>query len=129
LNNQNGSGAEGTEASSSHRFLDGDKSTECQSGPEAKNHAALVDQLVREYGLSTKQRQAVDEYCASLGQEYVRRKVEIVNSQPRRNAAGSLMAALRDDWQSSIQFKTDALDRGTRLDASRKLAKRMGWEW
>jgi hypothetical protein len=30
FNNQNGSGAEGTEASSSHRFLDGDKSSEWQ---------------------------------------------------------------------------------------------------
>ncbi len=34
------------------------------------------------------------------------------------------MAALRDDWQPSIQFKTDALDETTRLEASRELAKR-----
>ena len=93
------------------------------------NRAALVDQLVREYGLGKKQRQTVEGYSASLGREYVRRKVEIVKSQPRRNAAGALMAALRDDWQPSIQFKTDALDETTRLEASRELAKRMGWEW
>ena len=30
------------------------------------------------------------------------------------------MAALRDDWQPSIQFKTDALDETTRLEASRE---------
>jgi len=39
------------------------------------------------------------------------------------------MAALRYDWQPSIQFKTDALDETTCLEASRELAKRMGWEW
>jgi hypothetical protein len=71
----------------------------------------------------------VEEYTASLGEKYVRRKVEIVKSQPRRNAPGALLAALRDDWQPSIQFKTDALDETSRLEASRKLAKRMGWEW
>jgi hypothetical protein len=128
-NNHNGSGGEATEASSSRRFLDGDKSSRPQSDPAAKNPSALVDQLVREYGLSKKQRQTVEEYSASLGQEYVRRKVEIVKSQPRRNAARALVAALRDDWQSSIQFKTDALDGATRLEASHELAKRMGWEW
>jgi hypothetical protein len=88
-----------------------------------------VDQLVREYGLSKKQRQTVEGYSASLGLEYVQWKFEIVKSQPRRNAAGALLAALRDDWQSSIQFKTDTLDGPTRLEASRELAKRMGWEW
>jgi hypothetical protein len=128
-NNQNGSGGEATAASSSRRFLDGDKSSGPQSDPAAKNPAALVDQLVREYGLSKKQRQTVEGYSASLGLEYVRRKVEIVKSQPRRNAAGALLAALRDDWQPSIRFKTGALDETTRLEASRELAKRMGWEW
>jgi hypothetical protein len=128
-NDQNGSGDEATEDSPSRRLLDGDKPSERQSGPEAKNHVVLIDQLVREYGLSTKQRQTVDEDCASLGQEYVRRKVEIVKSQPRRNAAGALLAALRDDWQSSIQFKIDAWDGANRLEASRELAKRMGWQW
>ncbi len=129
LNDQNGSGAEATAASSSRRFLDGDNSSGPQSDPAGKNPASLVDQLVREYGLSTKQRKTVEGYSASLGLEYVRRKVEIVKSQPRRNAAGALLAALRDDWQPSIQFKTDALDGASRLEASRELAKRMGWEW
>jgi hypothetical protein len=127
--NQNGSSSEATESSSSHRLLDSDKSSGFQSGPEVKNRAALVDKLVQEYGLSQKQRQTVDEYCASLGHDYVRRKVEIVKSQPRRNAAGALLAALRDDWQFPIQFKTDASDEKTRQEASRELAKRMGWEW
>jgi hypothetical protein len=126
-NIQNGNGDEATEELSSHRFLDGAKFSEPQSDPAATNPAALVDQ--REYGLSKKQRQTVDEYCASLGHAYVRRKVEIVKSQPRRNAAGALLAALRDDWQPSIQFKTGCVGWTTRLEASRELAKRMGWEW
>jgi hypothetical protein len=128
-NDQSGAGGEATEASSSRRSLDVDKSFGPKNDSSAKNRAALVDQLVGECGLSKKQRQTVDEYCESLGHEYVRRKVEIVKSQPRRNAAGALLAALRDDWQPSIQFKTGALDETTRLEASRALAKRMGWEW
>ena len=69
-------------------------------------------------------------YLASLGPEYVQRKVKIVKSQPRRNAAGALLAALRDDWQCLIQFKTGTLDGPLRLEAyTRELAKRMGWEW
>jgi hypothetical protein len=54
---------------------------------------------------------------------------EIVKSQPRLNAAGALLAALRDDWQFSIHCKTGASDEMTRLEASRELAKRIGWEW
>ena len=123
--NEKGSGGGATAVSPSHRLLDGD----LQSGTAVENTTALVDQLVREYGLSKKQRQTVEEYSASLGQKYLRTKVEIVKSKPRRNAAGALLAALRDDWQPSIQLKTGALDETTRLEASRELAKRMGWKW
>ena len=64
-----------------------------------------MDQLVREYGLSQKQRKVVTEYLDSRGEEYVRSKAEIVRAQPLRNAAGALMAALRDDWQPPVATK------------------------
>ena len=109
LDNQKRGGENATEASSSRRFLAGEESTEWQRdrncGSEAGNVSALVDQLVREYGLSQKQRRFLCEYCDSRGGEYVRRKAEIVRAQPRRNAAGALLAALQDDWQPPVAIK------------------------
>ena len=94
---------------------------DCRIGPSSANASALANQLATEFGLSKKQRQTVSEYCESRGQEYVREKAEIVRSQPRRNAAGALLAALRDDWQPPLVAgkPTDADD----------LARRMGWQW
>jgi hypothetical protein len=97
-----------TEASSLRRFLAGEESTEWQRDRNcglAENVSALVDQLVREYGLSQKQRKTVSEYCDSRGGEYVRNKAGIVRAQPRRNAAGALLAALQDDWQPPVAIK------------------------
>jgi hypothetical protein len=95
---------------------------DCRIGPSIANASALANQLATEFGLSKNQRQAVSEYCESRGQEYVRAKAEIVRSQPRRNAAGALLAALRDDWQPPVVA-------GKPLAASDDLARRMGWQW
>jgi Helix-turn-helix domain len=95
---------------------------DCRIGPSSPNASALANQLATEFGLSKKQRQTVSEYCESRGQEYVRAKAEIVRSQPRRNAAGALLAALRDDWQPPVLP-------GKPLAASDDLARRMGWQW
>ena len=102
---------------------------ESESEESSSSSLAIVDKLVREFGLSQKQRQQLAEYCSSPGEEYVRNKAEIVRAQPRRNAAGALLAALRDDWQPSIQSDSGPSDKQARLEASRALAKRMGWEW
>jgi hypothetical protein len=96
---------------------------------DEKSSSSLADELVQEYGLSEKQRQLVAAYCESLGEDYVRGKVEIVRAQPRRNAEGALLAALRDDWQPSVQSRAGAPDKQAPLEASRALARRMGWEW
>ena len=90
---------------------------------------SLVDELVSEYGLSHKQRKIVTEYCESFGEQYVRSKAEIVQAQPRQNAAGALLAALRDDWQPPVQPNHEAPNQQARLDASRTLARQRGWEW
>jgi len=94
---------------------------DCRIGLSSASASALANQLATEFGLSKKQRQTVSEYCESRGQEYVRAKAEIVRSQPRRNAAGALLASLRDDWQPPVVAgkQTDADD----------LARRMGWQW
>ena len=94
---------------------------DCRIGVSSADASASANQLATEFGLSKKQRQTVSEYCESRGQEYVREKAEIVRSQPRRNAAGALLAALRDDWQPPLVAgkPTDADD----------LARRMGWQW
>jgi Helix-turn-helix domain len=83
--------------------------------------AGLVNRLTVEFALSNKQRQAVREYCDSSGIEYVSSKAEIVRSQPRRNAAGALLAALHDDWQPAVVT-------GKPADTD-DLARRMGWQW
>jgi len=109
LANQKGRRDEAAEASSSRRFFAGEGSFESQNkqnrGSKTANASAFIDQLVREYGLSQKQRKVVSEYRDSRGEEYVRSKAEIVSAQPRSNAAGALMAALRDDWQPPVATK------------------------
>jgi Helix-turn-helix domain len=91
------------------------------SGFLAPRIAGLVNRLTAEFALSNKQRQAVREYCDSRGLEYVSAKAEIVRSQPRRNAAGALLAALHDDWQPAVVTGP--------LADSDDLAARMGWQW
>jgi hypothetical protein len=109
LDNQMGHADETTKASSSRRSFAGEGSSESQSkqnrGSETPNASVFIDQLVRECGLSQKQRKVVSEYCDSRGNDYVRSKAEIVRAQPRLNAAGALMAALRDDWQPPVATK------------------------
>jgi hypothetical protein len=89
---------------------------------------ALALQLGKEFRLTGKQRQTVTEYCESHGHEYVVSKAEIVRSAPRKNAAGALLAALREDWQPPVETGKRT-DEAARLAASREMAKRMGWEW
>jgi hypothetical protein len=95
---------------------------DCRIGLSSADASASANQLATEFGLSKKQRQTVSEYCGSRGQEYVWAKAEIVRSQPRRNAAGALLVALRDDWQPPVLAGRPVAD-------SDDLARRMGWQW
>jgi len=92
--------------------------------------SALSDKLVAEYGLSCKQKSTLIEYIDSRGEDYVRQKARIVRSQPRRNAAGSLLAALRDDWQMPIEQPPGNGPPGkdARLAAAEALAREKGME-
>ncbi len=91
--------------------------------------SGLVNRLTAEFALSNKQREAVREYCNSLGIEYVDAKADIVRMQPRRNAAGALLAALRDDWQVPVSVAGMMESDGDHLATSDELARRMGWQW
>jgi hypothetical protein len=88
----------------------------------------LAVELAEEFRLTDRQLQSVAEYCESHGEDYVVCKAEIVRSAPRKNAAGALLAALRDDWQPAVVTGGRA-NKVARLAISRAMAERMGWEW
>jgi hypothetical protein len=100
------------ETSSSRRFFEGENSSgslrDRAVGAASENTSALVDRLTLEYGLSRKQRQTVSEYCDLKGEEYVRSKLEIIRALSCRNAAGALLASLRDDWQPAVSTKGES---------------------
>jgi len=100
-----------------------------ESGLLQARVSGLVNRLTAEFALSNKQREAVREYCNSLGIEYVDSKADIVRIQPRRNAAGALLAALRDDWQVPVSIAGAIESDGDHLATSDELARRMGWQW
>ena len=93
--------------------------------------SALADELAVEYGLSGKQKSTLIGYIDSRGEDYVRKQAEIVRSQPRRNAAGSLLAALRDDWQMPVNQPpgNGPPARDARLADAEALARERGWKW
>jgi hypothetical protein len=88
-------GSEPTEASSSRSDSRAIRTAQ-ESGLLQARVSGVVNRLTAEFALSNKQREAVRESCNSLGTEYVETKADIVRMQPRRNAAGALLAALRD---------------------------------
>jgi hypothetical protein len=104
---------------------------------EKDSTSAMMKNLAREFGLSSKQQKEVESYCNLQGKEYVDSKVRVVQSQPRRNAAGALLSALRDDWQLAVKCngsKSD--DRQSTKPAEPKIrsdlqqqAKEEGWKW
>ena len=100
-----------------------------ESGLLQARVSGLVNRLTAEFALSNKQREAVREYCDSLGIEYVDAKADIVRMQPRRNAAGALLAALRDDWQVPVSVAGMMESDGDHLATSDELGRRMGWQW
>ena len=65
----------------------------------------LVADIVTEFGLSKPQSKTVRQYALEGGIQYVQDKMDIVRSKPRKNAAGALLAALRDDWKSAVEIK------------------------
>ena len=101
------------------------------SPPLSSSSLALADELTVECRLSGKQKNALIGYIDSRGEGYVRTKAQIVRSQPRRNAAGSLLAALRDDWQMPVthpQTIGSPHNEG-RLAAAEARGREKGWKW
>jgi len=114
-------------SSSSRRCSDPVLSDGSQALTASGDHVATA--LGEEFGLAAKQRRTVATYCESYGEEYVQRKAAIVRSEPRKNAAGALLAALRDDWQVRITVRKTPDDDSKTLVTSEVLAHRMGWQW
>jgi hypothetical protein len=114
-------------SSSSRRCSDPVLPDRSQELTASGDHLAAA--LGEEFGLAAKQRRTVATYCESHGEGYVRRKAAIVRSEPRKNAAGALLAALRDDWQARIPICRTPDDDTKPLATSGELASRMGWRW
>jgi hypothetical protein len=125
VDNENGDGEKLAEASS-RRCSSSVLSVGSHDPPAAASGEQLAIELAEEFGLSTKQRQRMAEYFESHGQGYVRSKAEIVRSEPRKNAAGALLAALRDDWQPPVPISRAEVEH---LASSDDLARRMAWKW
>jgi hypothetical protein len=126
--NENGDGKKPAEASS-RRCFSSVLSVDSDHPPAAGPGDQLAIQLAEEFGLSSKQRQRVKEFFESHGHGYVRSKAEIVRSEPRKNAAGALLAALRDDWQPPVAVSPAVPTGVEHLASSDDLARRMAWQW
>jgi hypothetical protein len=117
------------ETSSSRRCSQRIFSIGSHDPPAAALGDRLAVELAEEFGLSSKQRQRVTEFFESHGQGYVRSKAEIVRSEPRKNAAGALLAALSDDWRAPVPVTGVVASEVEHLASSDDLARRMAWQW
>jgi Helix-turn-helix domain len=100
-------------------------------GGNGSSSSALADKLAVECRLNGKQRDTLIGYIQSRGEEYVHAKAQVVRSQPRSNAAGALLAALRDDWQPRVSQtqKHGSPNQQERLAAADARARAKGWNW
>jgi hypothetical protein len=128
LDNENGNRKKPAEASS-RRCSSSLFSVSSGDQPAAALGDQLAAEVAEEFGLSSNQRQRVTEFFESHGQGYVRSKAEIVRSEPRKNAAGALLAALRDDWQPPVPVSPAVDTEVEHLASSDDLARRMAWQW
>jgi hypothetical protein len=95
-----------------------------------KGSSSLVEDLRLTYGLSKSQCDSVVGYVLSHGEEYVRAKELIVRSKPRRNGAGALLAALRDDWRPPGPARTSGLPESQEdLVSTKPRGRGKGWKW
>jgi hypothetical protein len=92
--------------------------------------SSLVENFREMFALSKSQCEAVVEYLRFHGEEYVQAKARVVRSQPRRNAAGALLAALRDDWQSVSPLRTARpMEKEADFEATDARGRARGWKW
>jgi hypothetical protein len=128
LDNEEGDSKKPAEASS-RRCSSSVLSADSDHPPAAGPGDQLVVELAEEFGLSSKQRLTVTEFFGSHGYGYVQSKAEIVRSEPRKNAAGALLAALCDDWQAPVAVNHGVATEVEHLASSDDLARRMAWQW
>jgi hypothetical protein len=111
--------------------LSGDDLCPGEKADGQSSTSSLVEDLRKIYGLSNSQRDLVASFLESHGEDYVRAKWAIVQSQPRRNGAGALLAALEDDWQVSVNLlqTNGPPEKIERLAAAEARGRERGWKW
>jgi Initiator Replication protein len=73
---------------------------------DSDREAALLEAKVQpEFGLNARQLDMVREFIEKKGIEYVREKIAVVDSEPRKNAARTFLAALKGDWKLPVKRK------------------------
>jgi hypothetical protein len=66
--------------------------------------AALLEAKVQpEFGLNALQLDTVRAFIEKKGIEYVRERIAVVDSEPRKNAARTFLAALKGDWKLPVK--------------------------
>jgi hypothetical protein len=71
---------------------------------DSDREAALLEAKVQpEFGLNARQLDMVRECIEKKGIEYVREKIAVVDSEPRKNAARTFLAALKGDWKLPVK--------------------------
>ena len=83
-----------------------EKPEQATAETDSDREAALLEAKVQpEFGLSARQLDMVREFIEKKGIEYVREKIAVVDSEPRKNAARTFLAALKGDWKLPVKRK------------------------
>jgi hypothetical protein len=82
------------------------KPAQATAETDSDREAALLEAKVQpEFGLNARQLDMVREFIEKKGIEYVREKIAVVDSEPRKNAARTFLAALKGDWKLPVKRK------------------------
>ena len=82
------------------------KPAQATAETDSDREAALLEAKVQpEFGLNARQVDMVREFIEKKGIEYVREKIAVVDSEPRKNAARTFLAALKGDWKLPVKRK------------------------
>ncbi len=84
------------------------KSPQGELFAETKEDTAtrFISSVKVKYGLTDRQAKKVLEYHDSKGLDYVLEQMSYVDSRKSKNAAASLLAALRDEWKAPVRIGT-----------------------
>jgi hypothetical protein len=100
------------------------KPAQATAETDSDREAALLEAKVQpEFGLNARQLDMVREFIEKKGIEYVREKIAVVDSEPRKNAARTFLAALALRVTDFSPFGQESSDNRNRYSLSKKLSK------